>query len=637
MKKIILGVALAGVLAIAGAGSASALENYGGYYLRMGTPGPDANVMTLQQCLIDEGYSNAAGVDGYFGPVTDMQVRAYQKAKNVMIDGIVGPVTWKALDCEEDSMTEEEEEESMMTDGTEGSVDSFDDGSPAETELEEGETGEIFVIEVELDDEGDLLMERLDLFFQMTSGGSEETEPWEYFEKVAITADGDEIAEMDVDDEDDWDDQGSELYRLRMSGLEYVLESDETTDIAVEVTTMNVIDSADLTADWTVSINNNSFRLVDGTGFVFTDGDNSVTDTFGLEGAGGDDDLDINESDDDPEATTLKVDDSDTSEWFDIFMFELEVDEDSSDLEFDEITLSLTTSDDNVSDVIDDLVLNIGGQEFTDWDYGMTDTDGDGTVELDNTTGNGATALVVFDIDGDLVIDMDDMEEVTLEAKFKNTTAYTEGDTIMASAAYFFDAETNAAANDENTTCSLVELAYDVEGGDDLVCNQISGSIDGEAHELRTEGIIVTFGDIDEMVTAGDLANDDIATFSIEMTVKAFETTAYIPQAVTEATAANSHDFDIEASGAVAAVFSGTLSDDTNADCTSCTNDLKYKINENAEETFTFTLTSGNTTAGQIRAVLENILWTSNPAANGVYNSYQLDLDESETGYVYVN
>ena len=57
-------------------------------------------VKTLQYLLRARGHNVAA--DGIFGPNTDAAVRGFQQAlhqdiPSVTVDGIVGPVTWRAL------------------------------------------------------------------------------------------------------------------------------------------------------------------------------------------------------------------------------------------------------------------------------------------------------------------------------------------------------------------------------------------------------------------------------------------------------------------------------------------------------------------------------------------------------------
>ena len=65
-----------------------------GATLRQGARGDD--VKGLQQLLIANGF-DPGPVDGDFGPRTNAAVVAYQKARGLTVDGVVGPQTWGAL------------------------------------------------------------------------------------------------------------------------------------------------------------------------------------------------------------------------------------------------------------------------------------------------------------------------------------------------------------------------------------------------------------------------------------------------------------------------------------------------------------------------------------------------------------
>jgi len=64
--------------------------------LRKGAKSGD--VVTLQKLLIENGEKlSKYGVDGDFGAETLKAVKSFQKKKGLVVDGIVGPKTWKAL------------------------------------------------------------------------------------------------------------------------------------------------------------------------------------------------------------------------------------------------------------------------------------------------------------------------------------------------------------------------------------------------------------------------------------------------------------------------------------------------------------------------------------------------------------
>ncbi len=59
------------------------------------------DVLAVQKALEDFGF-DTGGIDGLYGPKTKKAVKAFQAAKGLAVDGIVGPVTWAALFNTED-------------------------------------------------------------------------------------------------------------------------------------------------------------------------------------------------------------------------------------------------------------------------------------------------------------------------------------------------------------------------------------------------------------------------------------------------------------------------------------------------------------------------------------------------------
>lgn len=75
--------------------------------LRKGDEGAD--VALLQGNLIALGYDCGSwGADGDFGSATESAVKAYQTAKHLEADGIVGDKTWAALDADMDGQSDDD-------------------------------------------------------------------------------------------------------------------------------------------------------------------------------------------------------------------------------------------------------------------------------------------------------------------------------------------------------------------------------------------------------------------------------------------------------------------------------------------------------------------------------------------------
>jgi hypothetical protein len=63
--------------------------------LRLGSTGP--TVFALQRVL-NAVLGSRLIIDGDFGPATELAVKSYQRRAHLIPDGIVGPLTWEALD-----------------------------------------------------------------------------------------------------------------------------------------------------------------------------------------------------------------------------------------------------------------------------------------------------------------------------------------------------------------------------------------------------------------------------------------------------------------------------------------------------------------------------------------------------------
>lgn len=75
-------------------GSPGSTPGLSGGLLRRGSRGPE--VRELQERLTSAGV-DPGPIDGDFGPTTENAVRAFQQARGLEVDGVVGPQTWGAL------------------------------------------------------------------------------------------------------------------------------------------------------------------------------------------------------------------------------------------------------------------------------------------------------------------------------------------------------------------------------------------------------------------------------------------------------------------------------------------------------------------------------------------------------------
>ncbi len=431
----------------------------------------------------------------------------------------------------------------------EASLDDITVDSASDDELEEGaEDAEVAEITFEFKD-GDAQITRMDISILDQDAS---TDTWDVLDTVALMVDGKEVASMDASNEDDYQDEDTGT--LRFTGLSIVAEEDEELEVSVVVTLQDNIDSGDLD---TYDVDFTSFRWQDAEGVVETEVVTENAVTFDITAAGAEDEIIAKTSTGDPDGTTLQVKGDAKSDWYKVFEFDLDTDDSTNDIELNTIKVNFITNgttpaDAGYDDLVDDVELVIDGTVIDD-------------VVVSGTTASEGTAVLTFDVDGDVTIDAGDRVKVELKARFKTLIPTEEGATVQGSIS------------------SLTTSIIDAEGAENIGNSQLSGSATGDVHTLRTAGINVSFTSSDADVTTQDGATNDYATYEMKVKVTAFEQDVYISTA-----AATSIAYTLEDSSAVAAPAG------TRTPTLSSTADEQggyFLVNEGDTETFTFTVT----------------------------------------------
>jgi peptidoglycan hydrolase-like protein with peptidoglycan-binding domain len=565
--------------------------------LTVGSQGED--VKCLQMYLTPMYFTNAGGATGYFGSVTASAVAAWQSANGVTpASGYFGPISqakYNALMATTGggSGSDDSDDDSSSGLSGEASLDTADleDGESSVEEGDEEVVVGVFTAEFQ---DGDAEISRLDVAF---ANGS--AEPWEAFESVSLLVDGEEVASMDVTDEDDYLDE--DAGELRFSGLDIVAMEDEEIEIEIAVSVQNNLDSAEL-GDWTVEVT--SLRFFDADGVATTESGSSApfdgeTSEFEVEVAGAGEELKISLATSNPDASDVVVDtDVDTN---DVTVLVAELEAEDNDIELGDLVVRVVTTA-TTTNVVDEVRVVIDGESFKAEALG-TEADDDasangsgnglteGYSEVDASAVSGALAIwYYFDLDGDVTLA--DGEEVEMEVVVDlndtdDADRYDNGTTIKA----------------EITSVERVE--WSAEGAEDLdPSTQINGTAVGDTHTLVAEGILVPVSGFSfEVETLGE--NDNIGEFTLEFEVEAVEGDFYITENATTSTAVtNGVVFAVDGGSAT---ISGTLTSTADEDTSGV-----FTVREGETETFTLTVTVDPAATGAFRVTLSEIWYTEN-------------------------
>ena len=543
--------------------------------------------------------------DGSFGPMTQASVMAFQSSHALTADGKVGPMTAAAMNAmtpvtptptpTEDG--DEDTDEDTGFDGTlsgEGEPNDIDVNDADDTEVKEGEEeAELGSIEFTAED-GDIMISRVDVIFE-ADGGNDEMDAWNTFDSVSLVVDGDVIDEMDTDAKADWDETDTDdVYRLRFSGLDFVAEEDADIEIFVVANVASSIDGVSDGETWDISFETElsdagGLRYEDADGFV-DDFGSSDTANFDIEAPGTDSELDISESDESPEASTLEVKDTATSTHT-LGIFTVEADEDGGDILFTDFPVSVDVTNSGVTpaDVVDEVMIDFNGESY-DGDY-VSESCGATEITFD-LCDDGDTATFSFDNLEDDEIVLEAGEEMDVEVSVKFTSQNSGG-----------YADLTDVYVETDLTSSDVE---DADSGDDI--GTIGSNETADTFEIASTGLLVE--SVDESAvktfTADDAGEGDQGTFIIEFDVTAFGDDIYLDKSTpvedndgTYATTALAYSVTNDGSNTTAATMSidGDYDEETNS----------YKISEGDTATITLEVTVSATADSSAAITLESL------------------------------
>lgn len=549
-----------------------------------------AEVTALQKFLINRGHSIPAGATGYFGGQTQTALASFQASQGIApAAGYFGPVTRGKVNllCTTTVPPGNNGGNPPTTGGEnpltgEATLERYDAKSGDDTNLSEGQKNAVIMDASFRVKDGDVRINRVDLAMRPANTNNEK-DPWDVFNEISIYDGSTRLARIDASDQDNWEEDAPTNgdYRLRMTGLNWVLRDGKTANLTVKATVANSVKGTNDGESWDVFIPTNGIRGMDGDNASVYTGDSADSVSVDIDQAGSQDEIAVKRSDEDPNATTLQLKSNKSSGWTTVFAFDLDTDNSTNDIDVRKIPVKLTVGSGTVNTFMRDARLVV-----------------DGTTYTKKTVTDGSTNTMLFEIDkGDLTIDAGDRVTVEVQVDFKALAPSNEGTTITGSV----------------DTAGIV-----AKGADTLTGSQLSGSATGETHTMRTQGAVIAAQSTSVAFKANssNTKDDDAGSYSITFDVTAFDGDIFIPKFADRGTSLGTAgaNFVIEdMSNGGNAIASGTAVSSLASKATS--EGSFFKVPEGETKSFTLTVEYDPDTSSFYALRLHSVNWNTSASA----------------------
>jgi hypothetical protein len=460
-------------------------------------------------------------------------------------------------------------------------------------------------------EDADVKVSRVDLRFY--SAGTV-TDPWKAFDTISLYAGDKKVADVDAGSKSDWTKKSSgNGYEIRLSGVDTIVKEGDTAEFTVKVDVKNIDDSDLSSADWSVYIPANGIRATDAAGVEQYIGDSdtlsgaSADETFTIEAIGADTEMRLATASANPKASTIVVDDNNTTKDVDVMVGTIEAR--NGEITVNKVVVFATTSDTDLTDVINDVALTIDGNTYTDWYYADTATG----AEVADPNESGYIVFDLADSDDEITIDEGDKVDMTLTVDFKKLSGnYTSGATVQ------FDVD--------ETSRSAWEV--DDAAGDAIGTSSDKGTINGEEHKVASTGLLATIVSTTATKTAGDNNANDVGDYRVKFALEAVNDTYFVSATTTAVITYHVEDgAGTTVSTTTTAALTSTAEKEGNA----------YRVDDGSSEDFTLTVTLNPQTSGYYKVEVDSITYGSDYATPfGSSHTATPDTD-FETDVLYLN